>query len=447
MKIYIFCPAYVATGGVELAHQFQYRLNLLGIETYLYYVGLEKGRTPIHEGYVKYNIKYTEMIEDKADNIVVIPEVYLDYLLQIKNAQKIVWWMSVDFAKGSEEAYKYLWNNKSIMHLVQSKYAFEYVKENGAAGDKIRWLSDYINSEYLHVSKVPGTERQPMVLFNPRKGFDKTAEIIQCSRGLIQWVALTGFKPESLRELMQRAKVYIDFGNHPGRDRIPREAAMCGCLVITNRKGAAANDVDVLINDEYKFGDEALPTDIVDTIIKLISEYDDRADDYIPYNNRTAREFQTFEKDIYSIFKDLSGGEDTIEEAAVLKKRILECIYDNNVAEAYRTLIKYKSIGYEEDTELVILEAHIRIGLGEKYEAEYILREELKNCPDNYEILIMLAGIHSSLSTKEDLLLCVDECQQAMKLSEGTPDAGIVMHDARGYIATVKRTLASFSTD
>lgn len=27
---------------------------------------------------------------------------------------------------------------------------------------------------------------------------------------------------------MRKAKVYIDFGFHPGKDRIPREAVMCG---------------------------------------------------------------------------------------------------------------------------------------------------------------------------------------------------------------------------
>ena len=40
-------------------------------------------------------------------------------------------------------------------------------------------------------------------------------------------------------------------------NRIPREAAMCGCCVITNRNGSAANNVDVQIADKYKFDNEA----------------------------------------------------------------------------------------------------------------------------------------------------------------------------------------------
>ncbi|KAL3809235.1 hypothetical protein ACHAXA_005283 [Cyclostephanos tholiformis] len=46
---------------------------------------------------------------------------------------------------------------------------------------------------------------------------------------------------------------YIDFGPHPGMDRLPREAALAGCIVITNREGAAAHDEDVPLPQEFKF--------------------------------------------------------------------------------------------------------------------------------------------------------------------------------------------------
>ncbi|MDA8040023.1 MAG: hypothetical protein M0Z69_12895, partial [Actinomycetota bacterium] len=37
-----------------------------------------------------------------------------------------------------------------------------------------------------------------------------------------------------------------------GRDRIPREAALSGCVVIVANRGAAANDVDVPLAPQYK---------------------------------------------------------------------------------------------------------------------------------------------------------------------------------------------------
>ncbi|MGC8677909.1 MAG: hypothetical protein ACP5UF_06830 [Hydrogenobaculum sp.] len=54
-------------------------------------------------------------------------------------------------------------------------------------------------------------------------------------------------------ETLQKAKVYIDFGNHPGKDRIPREAAILGCCVITGKRGSATFFEDVPIPEEYKF--------------------------------------------------------------------------------------------------------------------------------------------------------------------------------------------------
>jgi hypothetical protein len=46
--------------------------------------------------------------------------------------------------------------------------------------------------------------------------------------------------------------LYIDFGHHPGRDRMPREAAMHGCCLITGILGSAGNAIDLPIPKEYK---------------------------------------------------------------------------------------------------------------------------------------------------------------------------------------------------
>lgn len=442
MKIYILCPAYVATGGVELVHQFQYKLNMLDFETYIYYVDTQADKNPILPPYKKYNVKRTDCIEDVEENVIVFPEIYIDCIPYVSRAKKVVWWMSVDNAKCSEETSEILWNDESITHLVQSVYAQDYVKMNGVSEDRIKWLSDYINSEYLHTNQVSSQGRGPVVLFNPRKGYEMTAKIIENSKGNIRWIALTGFTPEGLRKLMQESKVYIDFGNHPGRDRIPREAAMCGCLVITNKRGAAANPVDVLIDDKYKFDSDHSPEKIVETITKLITEYDERIPDYIQYIKRTAREFQSFEIDIYNIFVEIASISLEKTDAIELKANMLNCIYKGDYEEAFRALIKYKVLGYDEDAELIIIEANIRIALGEVYEAEYLLKEGLETYPKNYEMLIMLASIHSTLNTKEDMLMCVEECQQAIEYSSNTPDEGVIRQEGLKYLSDIKKKLS-----
>jgi hypothetical protein len=46
--------------------------------------------------------------------------------------------------------------------------------------------------------------------------------------------------------------VYIDFGHHPGRDRIPRESAILGNCVITNWGGAAGFFNDIPVSNQFK---------------------------------------------------------------------------------------------------------------------------------------------------------------------------------------------------
>ena len=55
-----------------------------------------------------------------------------------------------------------------------------------------------------------------------------------------------------VREALCKVKVYADFGSHPGRDRMPREAALCGACVLTNRRGSANFAEDVPLPTLYK---------------------------------------------------------------------------------------------------------------------------------------------------------------------------------------------------
>ena len=45
----------------------------------------------------------------------------------------------------------------------------------------------------------------------------------------------------------------MDFGFHPGQDRLPREAALLKNCIITNKEGSAAFYKDVPIAEEFKF--------------------------------------------------------------------------------------------------------------------------------------------------------------------------------------------------
>jgi hypothetical protein len=116
-------------------------------------------------------------------------------------------------------------------------------------------LSDYINRRYINASAsvIPG-RKENIVVYNPAKGVEQTQILMSSLQGY-SFVPIQNMTADKVAELLARSKVYIDFGNHPGKDRIPREAAISGCVVITNRRGAAANPVDIPIDETYKIDD------------------------------------------------------------------------------------------------------------------------------------------------------------------------------------------------
>jgi len=110
-------------------------------------------------------------------------------------------------------------------------------------------------------------------------------------------------KRTEVLDLLKSAKVYIDFGNHPGKDRLPREAATLGACVITSRRGSAGYFEDVPIPEEYKFEDtkENIPL-IVAKIKDCLEHYEQRAKDFDYYREIIAKEPEKFTNDVKKIF-------------------------------------------------------------------------------------------------------------------------------------------------
>ncbi len=180
---------------------------------------------------------------------------------------------------------KIILGDTGLIHFVQSYYAFDYVKGTlSIPASRLFYLSDYLNTVSLNIAG--DNQRDDIVLFNPRKGYERTSELIKSSDYCIKWQALSGLVPEDIPKVLQRAKVYIDFGNHPGKDRFPREAVLCGCRVITGRKGAASNNKDVPISDNLKVSDDLEDGRIIDLINGLIQNYDKTEELYNDYKAR-----------------------------------------------------------------------------------------------------------------------------------------------------------------
>jgi hypothetical protein len=353
-KIFVACPANGSTGGPELLHQLAYHLRKdLSIDAYMYYYfdfTFDKLKSKIKNefkaisNYQMYNVPYVFDIpleDDNSKNILIVPE-GLYGLSSFKNIRKGVWFLSVDnyyiwkyiienkikflLHKSINKIFKILFGKPLLnfditsqeiirklmevydyrkdqllrlanFYLFQSYYAIEHFKELNPK----YYLSDYLNKDFLTI-EIDLSRKDNIVVFNPKKGYNFTKKIMESSKG-IMFIPLINMSREEVIKTLQKAKVYIDFGNHPGKDRIPREAAILGCCVITGKRGSATFFEDVPIPDEYKFEDkdENIPK-IIDKIKDCLENYEERYKDFEHYRQIIKNEPQKFLEDLKKIF-------------------------------------------------------------------------------------------------------------------------------------------------
>ena len=144
------------------------------------------------------------------------------------------------------------------------------------------------------------------MLFNPKKGFKFTKKIISMSKSENwRWIPLIGLKNTEVKKLLSSSKVYIDFGNHPGKDRFPREAAILGCCIITGQRGAAKYQQDIPIDNKYKFSDkvEEIPN-IIKIIRKCMDDYSNESLNFEKYREIIKKEKSTFKNSVNKIFNE-----------------------------------------------------------------------------------------------------------------------------------------------
>ncbi|SFB94815.1 hypothetical protein [Butyrivibrio sp. YAB3001] len=315
MKVFILAPMCRQSGGAELAHQMCNAINeLTNVPAKMCYVDcgapFDKALCVDADAPVAYEIYKTSHTTDFSeldteDSIVVFPEALTLSMPYVKKARKALWWMSVDNYIDSTHENNFGFIKENVdLHLFQSVYAQNYV-ESKAPQARGMYLSDYINEahgKFLY----PAELRQNIALYNPAKGYEEIKPFIE-SQNWLKWIPLKGLDVPRMVLIMQSSKVYVDFGEHPGKDRIPREAAANGCCVITNKKGAAANDEDVPIPGKYKF---KCPSQEMNDVGKLLHEicdnFKEHQEEFESYRIMIHGEKEKFEKDVKAFVKYFS---------------------------------------------------------------------------------------------------------------------------------------------
>ncbi len=275
---------------------------------------------PVHDLLKKYHVPYTFALEDAPHNILIVPEGITNGLYLTKNIQRVLWWMSVDnyvahvvrlftehlaapLAEPLPRVFHFDKSDSDIDHFAQSEYARQFLKLNGVPNDKIFMVEDYLNPVFIsRAAQVDLSRKKNFVAYNPKKGFDTTKQLIELAPD-IDWRPIENMTPAQVQELLTLAKVYIDFGNHPGKDRIPREAAISGCVVITGKRGAAANDIDINIPDEFKFDMQTTkPYQAIEKIHEVFKNFEAAHAKQAAYRARILDDKNRFVKEVEEAF-------------------------------------------------------------------------------------------------------------------------------------------------
>jgi len=332
--VYISCPSSFATGGTELLHQLGFKLKKMGIPVKMYYydyIFTEKKESPVCDRFRKYDIDFTLELKDNEGSLFIIPEIALYLVNKLKKSKAVIWWLSVDSYLSTRKRYSDFRYKKlavknfilgrfdvamayssmntfnpfssketGLSHWVQSEFAKDFLIRNGIHHKNIACLSDYLNEDFIKNNDFTTNiaERADRVLYNPLKGIESTLKIRNAGSHL-EFVPLQNLSPIEVAKLLQTSKVYIDFGNHPGKDRIPREAAISGAVVITNRKGSAAFKKDVPIDDQYKIEEtDGFEIKVLNMIEDIFVNFEKHYNQFDDYRNMIRNEEKKFDEDL-----------------------------------------------------------------------------------------------------------------------------------------------------
>jgi hypothetical protein len=323
-KIFIVAPGNWVSGGPEVLHQLGDVLNGEYRRAWMLYFPTETTHD-IHHEFKRYNVSVASVQDVEPNSIVVLPEAYAPLIGRFPQAQIYFWWLSVDnFFVAAEHT---RWGNliggsrlakiqlrrirRNVrQHIFQSDYARAFLESNSLAPTS--HLGDYLAEEYIQAATKPRNgPRENILVYNPAKGAQQTDAVLQAlkesGRPLPSIVPLIGMTRAEVCDVLGRSKVYIDFGGHPGKDRIPREAVALGASIIVNRRGSAANSVDMPIAEEFKIDDNRPEFAMLaaEKIHELMDDFERQAPRFDAYRQLIALEPTAFRHDAQSVFSTI----------------------------------------------------------------------------------------------------------------------------------------------
>ena len=237
------------------------------------------------------------------DDVLIFPEVRIKLLTNIRNAgfrNTVFWWLSWNNADLQViDRLDYAESLLNTIHLFQSHFAHEKAREHDFDG---LMVSDYtlFDQDTLNVS----TQKKYDVCFFPLKAKGAERTLGNLSQGF-RIKKIEKMPQSEVINVLRESKFFLDFGRQPGKDRIPREATIQGCIPIVRRVGAARNNVDVPIPDILKPSTAQMldANYLKQLMISLDQKYDNVLDELDAYKQSILVERETFMKEVQNFIE------------------------------------------------------------------------------------------------------------------------------------------------
>lgn len=321
-EVLLLCPE-AETGGPEAIHQLAYAINQLGGEAELAYFG-SKSKVAFVDGglqcspdpdlrlpqiYAAYKPRI--FIEARIDprSLLIFPETLAGKALSLRGAPRAIWWLSVDNAVvnnpglAEQAGRDALFADPDLIHFYQSSYARDFLMRNGAR--QLYPLYDYVNRVFIRDaaadSRAAPASRQDIAYF-PRKGGELAAQFAAGAPDL-PFQPIENMSKDEVRQALGQCAIYLDFGNHPGKDRVPREAAASGAVVFLRQCGAAGFFIDHPLERHYLFSiDDIQSGELLRRVRAVLADLATHQERQRYYRQRVRMEKEEFELQVRTFF-------------------------------------------------------------------------------------------------------------------------------------------------
>jgi hypothetical protein len=357
-KVAIACPKGAKTGGPEALHQLCRAIQDLGIDAFLVDTGNSNSEV---DEYKKYGVRWKSFEELKWADFLIVPET-LSTLpgswIEVFSGKVVLWWLSVDnssycdarhfeskthplpeqwqtvpsmleqikgvFARllesgktfaqlmvsGHRDQTQIPLFPQSCLHIAQSIYAQDWVAKH--LGARPFLVSDYIwaipskSAGGQNFTRFDNRKEVAIVAYNPAKGGDLVRLVQKFSRKDIEFVPLKGMSGGEISDWLRVADLYLDLGHFPGRDRMPREAALANCPVLLARRGSARHFGDFPISNDYLMSlDVESPQSVAARIDDMLKQRDSALSNQKMFANTVKKSKQNFDSEVKAWVQNL----------------------------------------------------------------------------------------------------------------------------------------------